>query len=124
MTRKRAQEDVKLLANRIQLLKAEEEKVSGLSSASLLLIRRTGLEEDRGHEEEGQRDPERASAQHGKPPAQGRGGNEALGRRKCVDAEEHVDVLVAAQRYIGAAAATNAVTRPGSCAAQAGARAA
>ncbi len=49
--RKRAEEDVKLLANRIALLKAEEKKVSAKD-----LIELVGLEKDRRHKEKGWRD--------------------------------------------------------------------
>lgn len=73
VSRKRAQEDVKLLANRIQLLKAEEEKVSGFRSEGLLLMRCAGLEKDRGHQEEGRRNPQCAHPKHGEPRTQGGG---------------------------------------------------
>lgn len=64
VSRKRAQEDVKLLANRIALLKQEEQKVS--KSPPLLLsivsysrviynccVCGVGVEEDRGDQEKG-----------------------------------------------------------------------
>jgi hypothetical protein len=46
--RKRAEEDVKLLANRIQLLKMEEKKV-------VIVFNSLGLEKDRRHKEKGTR---------------------------------------------------------------------
>lgn len=53
IARKQAEDDVKLLANRIALLKMEEQKVRQIALLTNLCI--LGMEEDRGDKEEGQR---------------------------------------------------------------------
>ena len=50
-SRKKAEEDVKLLANRIQLLKMEEKKV--LSNYRCLNLNLVGMEENRRNKKEG-----------------------------------------------------------------------
>ncbi len=67
-SRKKAEEDVKLLANRIQLLKMEEKKVLSLLYSYyhlFIMIVIVGVEEDRGDKEEGQRNNEGAPEEHG-----------------------------------------------------------
>jgi len=77
IARKRAEEDHKLLSNRIQLLKQEEQKVSltllsisCLSQSSIFINLSPGLEENRRDEKESERHHNPANAEPGAPAAE------------------------------------------------------
>jgi hypothetical protein len=64
MVRKRAEEDLKLLCNRIGLLKQEENKVSLIVALNSLFVR-AGSEENRRDAQKGERNRGPAETQHG-----------------------------------------------------------